>query len=185
MWLPSPALTFDFTFMLITPLWFWIAVWIESVSVTSFDVRFDSHRSLSFVYGFGSPCGSRPFPSPALTFVLTLITNSPCVMAGRKGRGHFLHLLWLSSLLSWAHLSIHLSRRLSKRIYSDSFACFDLAFHFHRVIPSKFWISFQRFVELHAKTKFLVQPVQHTTVMDHLYWTNNSCLEQIYRWRRT
>src|SRR5262245_57934503 len=58
---------------------------------------------------------------------------------------------------------------LSKRIESSSFACLDLTFHFHHASPSKSCISFQSFVDLQPKQYFLLQVVQHTTAMDHLY----------------
>lgn len=96
--------------MFIVPLWFWFAVWIETISITGFDLRPYFHK------------------------------HSPLQQFG-----------------------------LSKRIYSDSFACLDLAFNFHDVSPSTFCISFQTLVELHTKNRISFTVMQHTTAMDHLY----------------
>ena len=63
---------FCFYFHVHTPLWFWLAVRIETVSLTCSNFCFHPHCS-QLLYGFGSPCGSKPFPSPALIVVLTFI----------------------------------------------------------------------------------------------------------------
>ncbi len=44
---PSPALTLVLTFMVIAPLWFWSAMWIEPASLTGFNFRFDFHCAYS------------------------------------------------------------------------------------------------------------------------------------------